>query len=219
VGVTRSHLGTGIADPLVVLQSLLDGEGWLTLTLKVIWAVLLRRSALHIHWLEGYVTYQSSPSPQIAAWLSLKIGSLLIIENATKAIWCTRWLIGYSFQGTVLRHSIKNGLARGSPQCLCVRLADRLDGRVLHVLVVARDAGSIIGAFVVVARKSGSVESVDDIGALEALLPKMGSTVSKFFIFANRIKRPDGHVSRISLPKRAIAGQASALVLRRRRIA
>jgi hypothetical protein len=63
VGVTRSHLGTGIADPLVVLQSLLDGEGWLTLTLKVIWAVLLRRSALHIHLLEGYVTYQASPSP------------------------------------------------------------------------------------------------------------------------------------------------------------
>jgi len=41
VGMARSHLGTAVANPLVVFQSLLDGERWLTLAFEVIRVVFL----------------------------------------------------------------------------------------------------------------------------------------------------------------------------------
>jgi hypothetical protein len=165
------------------------------------------------------VSYHSRPSLVVSSWLSLKIGSLLVVESPAKAIRYTRWLVGYSLQGAVLRDSINNVLARCGLQCLFVRLTDRLDGRVLHMLVVARNAGRVVWSFVMVPYESRVVESVDDIGALEVLLSKMRSTVSNLLIMTESIKRPVGHVSRVSLLKRTAACEATAVVLSRRGLA
>jgi hypothetical protein len=78
---------------------------------------------------------------------------------------------------------------------------------------VPRNAGGVIGALVMVSSGARCIESINDISALEVLLSKMRSTVSNLFVFADRIEWSVGHVSRVSLLKRAAACQALALGL------
>lgn len=77
---------------------------------------------------------------------------------------------------------------------------------------VASNVGGIIRAFVVVLRDARLVQSVDDVGALEVLLPKMRSTVSNLLIFAEDVKRPVRLVTRVALLERATARKPTAIV-------
>jgi|TARA_R110002003_G_scaffold126_46_gene11813 hypothetical protein len=156
-------------------------------------------------------TYNTWPTPVVASGLSLKIGSLLIIENPTKAIWNPWWNVGNSFQWAMLCHSIDNVLSWSCPQCFLVCHSNRSNRRILDVLVVACKAGRVIWSLVVVTSKAGCIESIDDVGTLEILLPKMRSTVSSFLIIAYSIKWSVRHVPRVSLPKRAAACKSTAL--------
>jgi hypothetical protein len=86
-------------------------------------------------------------------------------------------------------YSVGDVLPRSSLQGLLVRVLDRREGTVfLHS--VASETGSIVRAFVVVTAERCFVETVDDVGALEVLFPKMGSTVSNFLIMTQLVKRP-----------------------------
>ena len=76
---------------------------------------------------------------------------------------------------------------------------------------ITRKAGSIVGAFVMVRGESCTVESVDDVGALEVLLPKMVSTVSGFLIFTDLVQWLVRHVAWVSLPQGVSTGSASRL--------
>jgi hypothetical protein len=162
----------------------------------------------------GCETYLSGPAPIITSWLSLKIGSLFIIENPTKAICHTRWNIGNSLQWAVLRYGINDVLLRCGSQCFLVRFADCFDRWILYVLV-ACDAGGVIWTFVMITSGPRYVEPINDISALKVLLSKMRGTVSNLFVFADRVKWPVRHVSRISLLKRATACKSLALRLDR----
>jgi hypothetical protein len=95
-------------------------------------------------------------------------------------------------------HSVDNVFTRCSPQSLLVGVLDCRKRAVLNMLVTG-DSGSVVWALVVVLTKRRLVEAVDDICALEILLPKMRSTVSKFFFFTDLVKRPVGPVARIAL--------------------
>jgi hypothetical protein len=163
------------------------------------------------------LTHHSWPTAIVASRLSLKIGTLFIIEYPTKAIRNTRRCIGNSFQWTMLRHSIDDVLSRRSPQSFLVGLSDGRDRRVLHVLV-AGEAGCIVRALVVVARKAGGIQTIDNVSALEVLPPKMGSTVSNFFVLTEYIKWSVTSVSRVTLPERTTARESSTLVLGRCRV-
>jgi hypothetical protein len=154
-------------------------------------------------------TYLSRPTLVIASWLPLKIGSLFIIENPTKAVRHTRWDVGNSFQWAMLRYGIHDVLSWRCPQCFLVGLADRFNRGILDVLV-ARDAGGIIGAFMVVTSRARYIEPIDDISTLEVLLSKMRGTVSNLFILADCVKWPVRHVSGVSLLKGTAACKSLA---------
>jgi hypothetical protein len=156
--------------------------------------------------------YLSRPSFIVTSWLTLKVGSLLIIENATKTIRHARGNVGHSLQWAMLRHSICNVFPWSGPQRFLVRLADRLDGCVLDVLVT-RNTSGIVRTFVVVTSETSCVETVDDISSLEVLLSKMRCTVSNLFILAEYIKWPVRRVSRITLLQRATACKSATLQL------
>jgi hypothetical protein len=211
MAMARSHLNAAVPI-LVILQGFLDGIGGLALAFEVIWVVNLRAvSDKSEHGFQSG-TYLSRPTPIIATWFPLKIGSLLIVENPTKAVWHTRWDVGNSFQRAVLRYGIYDVFTGSRPQCFLVRLADCFDGWILH-MPVPRDAGGVIRALVMVSSGARCIEPINDISALEVLLSKMRGTVSNLFIFADRIEWSVGHVSRVSLLKRAAACQALALRL------
>lgn len=201
---TRPHLGASIADGLVVLQGSLDGERWLALAFEIVWVVFLYPINMCSRQLALEVSYLSGPTPVVCSWLTLQIGSLLIIENSTEAVGHTRWDVGNAFQRAMFRDGIVDVLARRSPQCLLVGFADRIDGCILDMLV-ASNACSVVWAFVVVASGADCIESIDHVRALEVLLPKMRRPVSNFLIFSESIKWPVRHVARVSLSKRAAA--------------
>jgi hypothetical protein len=115
MAMARSHLNAAVTI-LVILQSLLDGVGGLALAFEVIWVVNLR--AVSDNSMYGFQceTYLSRPTPVITTWFPLKIGSLLIVENPTKAVWHTRWDVGNSFQWTVLGYGIYDVFAGSGPQ-------------------------------------------------------------------------------------------------------
>jgi hypothetical protein len=202
----------------VVLEGSLDCERRLALAFEIVWVVLLYMVNVCSLYSIREASYLSGPTPVVRSWLALQIGSLLIIENSTKAIRHTRWDVSNAFQRAVSADCIVDVLTWGSPQCFLVRLAHRVDGRILDVLV-ASDVGSIVGTFVVVTSGTDGIEAVDYVRALEVLLPKMRRTVSDFLIFAEGIKRPMGHIARVSLSKRAAASKSAALHLTGSRVA
>jgi hypothetical protein len=204
VAMACGHFGTGVTEMLVILQGLLDSVRRLTLAFQVIWVVFLLDVNFDLYKLLGLETYLPRPAFVVASRFTLKISSLLIVENPTKAIGHTRWNVGDSLQWTVLRDSIDNVLTRGSSQGFLVGFAYSLDGCIFDMLV-ARNASRVVRPFVVITGKASSVETIDDISALKILLPKMRSTVSNFFIFTERIKWPVRQVSGISLSQRATA--------------
>lgn len=164
------------------------------------------------------VSYLSRPTPIVPSWLALQIGSLFIIENSTKAIGHTRWDVGNAFERTVSGDGIVDVLTRGGPQSFLIGLANRIDGCILDMFV-ASNVGSIVWSFVVVTSWTDCIEAVDYVRALEILLPKMRRTVSYFLIFLQSIKRPVGHVARVSLSKRAAAPESTILHLTGSRVA
>jgi hypothetical protein len=112
----------------------------------------------------------------------------------------------------VLFNSIDDILSWCGPQSFLVRFTNRCD-RCIPDVLIACNAGGVVGTFVVVTSEASGVEAVDDIGSLEVLLSKMRGTVSNFFIFTQCIKWPVRHVSRVSLLKRATASESAALQL------
>jgi len=182
----------------MVLESFFNTVGRFTLALQVVGVVCLW-SLVRMDTDRHSIAYLSRPAPVVTAWLSLKVGSLLIVESPTKAIGDTGWLVGGSFDGTMLRNGIDDVLPRRSPQCLRVRLTDCSNGGIFDMLVIARNAGSIIWSFVVITCESGVVETIDDICAGKVLLPKMRSTVSNLLVITNDIKWPVGSISRVAL--------------------
>jgi hypothetical protein len=80
-------------------------------------------------------------------------------------------------------------------------------------VLVARDAGCIVRTFVMVTRETRNVEAVDDVRALKVLLPKMRSTVSKFFFLTDCVKRSVALVAWVTLAKRPTAPYSRALIL------
>lgn len=201
---TRPHLGASIANGFVILQGSLDGERWLALAFEIVWVVFLYPINMCSRQLALEVSYLSGPTPVVCSWLTLQIGSLLIIENSTEAVGHTRWDVGNAFQRAMFRDGVVDVLARRSPQCLLVGFADRIDGCILDMLV-ASNACSVVWAFVVVASGADCIESIDHVRALEVLLPKMRRPVSNFLIFSESIKWPVRHVAWVSLSKRAAA--------------
>jgi hypothetical protein len=95
-------------------------------------------------------------------------------------------------------HRVDNIFTWCSPQSLLIGIFDCRKRAVLNMLV-AGDGGSVVRALVVVLTERRLVEAVDHVCTLEILLPKMGSTVSKFFFFTYLVKRSVGPVARIAL--------------------
>jgi len=86
-------------------------------------------------------------------------------------------------------YRIDNVLSWGSPQSLLVRVLNRRERAVLGI-PVSSDTGGIVGALMVVPTKACFVKTIDDVGALKVLFPKMGSTVSNFLIMTQLVKWP-----------------------------
>jgi len=172
----------------VVLEGLFDGVGGLALALEVIGVV-----------------FDSRPATVITARLSLQVGSLFIIENPSEAISHARGKVSNTLQWTMPLHRVDDVLPWSSPQGLLVRILDRRKRAILGIPVPS-DARSVVRALMVVSREARLIETVDDVGALEILLPKMGRTVSNFLIMTYYVKGSVRLVTRKALFQRVIAG-------------
>jgi len=182
------HLCAAVAEALVVLQGLLDGVGRFALALEIVWVVFLR-CVSEVQPRNGWRTYNTRPATVVSSRLSHQVSTLFIIEYSSETISHARWYDGDSLQGTMPLYRVDNVLPWSSPQGLLVRILDRREGTVFFD-AVASETGSIVRALVVVPTERCLVETIDDVGALEVLFPKMGSTVSNFLIMTQLVKRP-----------------------------
>jgi hypothetical protein len=85
-------------------------------------------------------------------------------------------------------YRVDDVLSWGSPQGLFVRVLDRRE-RTVFGIPIASETGGIVRALVVVPTEACFVQTIDDVGALEVLFPKMRSTVSNFLIMTQLVKR------------------------------
>jgi len=166
------HLCAAVAEALVVLQGLLNGVGRFALALEIVWVV-----------------FNTRPTTVVSSRLSHQVSTLFIIEYSSETISHARWYDGDSLQGTMPLYRVDNVLPWSSSQSLLVRVLNRCEGTVF-LDAVASETGSIVWALVVVPTERCLVETIDDVGALEVLFPKMGSTVSNFLIMTQLVKRP-----------------------------
>jgi hypothetical protein len=182
------HLRASVAKTLVILQGLFDGERRLALALEVVWVVFLRYVNKVLTRKNSRGTYHTRPSAVITSRLSLQVSSLFIIENPSETISHPRWDNSNTLQRTMPLHSIDDVLPWGSPQGLFVRVLDRRE-RTVFGIPIASETGGIVRALVVVPTEACFVQTIDDVGALEVLFPKMRSTVSNFLIMTQLVKR------------------------------
>jgi hypothetical protein len=134
-------------------------------------------------------TYDTRPTTVVTSRLSLQVGSLFIIENPSETISHARWYYSNTLKRTMPLYRIDNVLSWGSPQGLLVRVLNRRERAVLGIPVPS-NTGGIVGALMVVPTKACFVKTIDDVGALKVLFPKMGSTVSNFLIMTQLVKWP-----------------------------
>lgn len=106
---------------------------------------------------------------------------------------------------------------RGS-QGLLVGILDSRKGAVSRV-PVAGDAGSIVWTLVVVATNARLIETVDDVGALEVLFPKVWSTVSNLLIMTQLVEWAVRLVAWVACFEGASSGEFSLVERRGRRVA
>ena len=155
----------------------LRSSGWYSyLLLARLWAKKTSKS-----------TYDTRPTTVVASRLSLQVGSLFIIENPSETISHARWYYSNTLKRTMPLYRIDNVLSWGSPQGLLVRVLNRRERAVLGIPVPS-DTGGIVGALMVVPTKACFVKTIDDVGALKVLFPKMVSTVRSLGLFANRVQ-------------------------------
>ena len=119
--------------------------------------------------------------------VTLHIGAFLVVIDTSELVSHARWNRGDALQWPVSFDSILDVFPRCGPQCLFVRVLHSSNRAVLLV-PVARKTSCIVRSFVVVARHSGLIEAVDDVGALEVLFPEMVSTVRSFGLLADCVQ-------------------------------
>jgi hypothetical protein len=119
----------------------------------------------------------------------VQVSSLFIIENSSEPISHARWYYGDTLQRTMPLYRVDNVLPWSSLKCFLVRALDRRK-RTVFFNSVASETGGIVRALVMVPTEGRLVKTIDDVGALEVLFPKMGSTVSNFLIMTQLVKRP-----------------------------
>jgi hypothetical protein len=141
-------------------------------------------------------THHTRPAPVVSPRFALEVSTLLVIQNPPKAIGHAWWNVGNAFKRAVLCHCIQNIFPRCGPQCLLIGVLHSGNGTVL-IAEVAGDVSGIIGALVVITAADG-IETVNNVSALEVLLPEMMSTVCRFGVFAQDVKGPVGVVPGIA---------------------
>ena len=134
------------------------------------------------------VTYDAGDSLVVALVqrVALHVGAFLVVVDTAELIRHARRDSGDALQWTVSIDSVLDVFPWCRPQRFLIRVLHGCHRAVLLVSVTG-EAGGIVRSLVVVLRYSGSVESIDNVGALEVLLPKMVSTVRSLGLFANRV--------------------------------